>query len=45
MDFLITRAQPSQATELTGIAHAAKDFWNYPEDWLVFWRARRYDDY
>jgi N-acetylglutamate synthase-like GNAT family acetyltransferase len=37
----VTRANPSQATQLTEIAHAAKAFWNYPEHWLLFWRERR----
>jgi hypothetical protein len=40
MSFSITRATPSQATQLTKIAYAAKAFWNYPEPWLAFWRKR-----
>jgi GNAT superfamily N-acetyltransferase len=38
MPLSITRAEPSQATQLTKIAYAAKAFWNYPEQWLAFWR-------
>lgn len=41
MSFLVTRANPSQATQLTEIAYAAKAFWKYPEHWLAFWRKRR----
>lgn len=40
MPFSVIRANPSQAAELTEIAHAAKAFWKYPEHWLAFWRER-----
>ena len=34
---LITRAVPADAADLTGIAHAAKRHWGYPEEWIVRW--------
>jgi len=38
MNVEIRRAQPDEAEILTGIAHAAKRHWNYPEDWIDQWR-------
>ena len=35
----IIRAVPEQAEALTGIAHAAKRHWGYPEKWIEGWRA------
>ncbi|HEX5714897.1 MAG TPA: GNAT family N-acetyltransferase [Thermoanaerobaculia bacterium] len=34
----IRRAQESDATELTRIAHEAKRHWGYPERWIELWR-------
>jgi GNAT superfamily N-acetyltransferase len=38
MNVEIRRAQPDEAEILTGIAHAAKRHWNYPEDWIDQWK-------
>lgn len=35
----ITRAVPTDAAELTRIAHAAKRHWGYPEEWITCWAA------
>ena len=35
----IRRARPDEAAHLTGIAHAAKRHWGYPEPWIRRWRA------
>jgi GNAT superfamily N-acetyltransferase len=34
----IRRARPDEAELLTGIAHAAKRHWGYPERWMELWR-------
>ncbi len=34
----IIRATPGLAARLTGIAHAAKRHWGYPEKWIERWR-------
>jgi GNAT superfamily N-acetyltransferase len=34
----IVRAQPDDASVLTGIAFAAKRHWGYPERWIEYWR-------
>ncbi len=34
----IRSAQPADAPELTGIAHAAKSHWGYPQEWIRLWR-------
>ena len=39
MDMQIRRAWPDEASTLTAIAHAAKRYWNYPEEWIERWRA------
>jgi GNAT superfamily N-acetyltransferase len=33
----IRRARPTQAGILTGIAFAAKRYWDYPERWIEIW--------
>jgi N-acetylglutamate synthase-like GNAT family acetyltransferase len=38
MDVSIRRARPDEAEALTEIAHAAKRYWGYPENWLEHWR-------
>ena len=38
MGIEIRRAQPSEAAVLTAIAHAAKRYWKYPEDWIAQWQ-------
>ena len=35
----IRRADPSEAEQLTAIAHAAKRHWGYPESWIEEWQA------
>lgn len=39
MNMQIRRATPDEADILTGIAHAAKRHWNYPEKWISQWRS------
>jgi len=39
MSIQIRRALPSEAAALTVLAHAAKRYWGYPEDWIEFWKA------
>ncbi len=34
----IRAARPEEAALLTGIAHAAKRHWGYPEAWIAAWR-------
>ena len=34
----IRRARPDEAAVLTGIAHAAKRHWGYPENWIQHWK-------
>lgn len=34
----IVRAQPEDASTLTGIAMAAKRHWGYPDNWMVKWQ-------
>jgi ribosomal protein S18 acetylase RimI-like enzyme len=34
----IVRAKPENADALTRIAHSAKRYWGYPEDWIEAWR-------
>jgi GNAT superfamily N-acetyltransferase len=36
-DPIIVRAEPQQASRLTGIAIAAKGHWGYPERWMQLW--------
>jgi len=38
-DLAIRAAEPADADRLTGIAHAAKRHWGYPEAWIALWRA------
>ena len=38
MSFVIRRALLHESELLTGIAHAAKREWNYPESWIQAWR-------
>lgn len=39
MDLRIRRAKPHEAGVLTEIAHAAKRYWGYPENWIQHWKA------
>jgi len=39
MDLQIRRARPDEAEVLTEIAHAAKRYWGYPENWIEHWKA------
>jgi N-acetylglutamate synthase-like GNAT family acetyltransferase len=38
MDIQIRRAQPNEAAALTEIAHEAKSYWGYPENWIEHWK-------
>lgn len=38
VNFEIRRANPDHADILTGIAHASKRHWGYPERWINHWR-------
>ncbi|HVS83564.1 MAG TPA: GNAT family N-acetyltransferase [Pyrinomonadaceae bacterium] len=38
MDIKIRRAKPNEADVLTEIAHAAKRYWGYPENWIEHWK-------
>jgi GNAT superfamily N-acetyltransferase len=38
VSFVIRRALPQESEWLTGIAHAAKREWKYPESWIQAWR-------
>lgn len=35
----IRRARPDEAGALTELAHAAKRYWGYPENWIEHWKA------
>src|SRR5213594_4530132 len=37
-DITIRRARPDEAGALTEIAHAAKRYWGYHENWIEHWR-------
>ncbi len=39
MNAPIRRAEPSEATALTEIAHEAKRHWDYPEEWIQLWKS------
>ena len=39
MDVNIRQARPDEAEVLTEIAHAAKRYWGYPENWIEHWKA------
>ena len=39
MTVAIRRADPSEAEQLTDIAHVAKRHWGYPENWIEKWSA------
>jgi len=39
MDVHIRRATPDEAATLTAIAHAAKRYWGYPEEWIEHWKV------
>ena len=39
MNFQIRRARPDEAEVLTEIAHTAKRYWGYPENWIEHWKA------
>jgi len=39
MDIKIRRATPDEAATLTAIAHTAKRYWGYPEEWIEQWRT------
>src|SRR5205807_7732333 len=39
MDVHIRRATPNEAATLTAIAHAAKRYWGYPEEWIEHWKV------
>jgi len=36
---IIRQASPNEAAALTQIAHDAKRYWGYPENWIQHWRA------
>ena len=36
---ILRPALPEEAATLTGIAHAAKRHWGYPEHWIQHWHA------
>jgi N-acetylglutamate synthase-like GNAT family acetyltransferase len=38
MSVQIRRAKPDEAELLTQIAHAAKRYWGYPENWIQHWK-------
>src|SRR5439155_3872006 len=38
MDVVIRRALPADTQALTRVAHTAKRYWKYPEDWIRRWR-------
>jgi hypothetical protein len=33
----IRKARPDESETLTQIAHAAKRYWGYPEQWITLW--------
>jgi N-acetylglutamate synthase-like GNAT family acetyltransferase len=35
----IRRAMPDEAEALTALAHAAKNHWNYPREWIDAWKS------
>jgi GNAT superfamily N-acetyltransferase len=35
----IRRAQPAEHDTLTAVAHAAKRYWGYPDEWLELWKS------
>jgi N-acetylglutamate synthase-like GNAT family acetyltransferase len=35
----IRRATPDESAELTALAHAAKQHWNYPQEWIDSWKS------
>jgi GNAT superfamily N-acetyltransferase len=35
----IRRAEPTEHETLSAVAHAAKRYWGYPEEWIELWRA------
>lgn len=37
-DIVIRRARPDEAGALTELAHAAKRYWGYPENWIEHWK-------
>ena len=39
MQIAIRRATPTDSERATELARAAKAHWNYPAEWLEFWRA------
>jgi len=38
MDIQIRRTKPDEAAVLTEIAHAAKRYWGYSENWIEHWK-------
>jgi GNAT superfamily N-acetyltransferase len=38
MNLTITKADPAEADELTRVAHAAKEYWGYPHEWVALWK-------
>ena len=39
MIVVIRRAEPTEAKQLTAIAHAAKRQWGYPDEWIEQWKS------
>jgi len=35
----IRRATPDESEALTALAHAAKQHWNYPQEWIDSWKS------
>ncbi len=38
LSFAFRRARIEDAARLTSIAHAGKEYWGYPAEWLALWR-------
>ena len=40
LNFTVSLARPDDAPDLTRIAHAAKSYWGYPDEWMAAWHAQ-----